>query len=69
MALPSSSVLKARAESGYGNLLLTIDGQEAIEIGETDEVLFRASGHKINLITHPEKNFYTILREKLSWGK
>jgi NAD+ kinase len=69
IVIPGSSKLKARIVTELKNLLLTIDGQEAIEIEGNDEVLFQATDRKVNLITHPEKSFYSILREKLNWGK
>jgi len=69
LVLPASAELKARIESGDGNLLLTMDGQQAIKIDEADEIIFNGSDRKINLVSHPEKNFYSILTEKFSWGK
>ncbi len=69
MILPITAVLKARIVSDFGNLLLTIDGQEAIRIEGNDEILFRESGRRIKLITHPRHNYYEILRQKLGWGK
>jgi len=69
LVLPVSAILRVHIESGDGNLLLTMDGQQAIKINKTDEILFDGSDRKINLVSHPEKNFYSILREKFSWGK
>ncbi|TFH41510.1 MAG: NAD(+) kinase [Chrysiogenales bacterium] len=66
--IPASSRFCARVMSDYENLLLTIDGQEGIEINGNDEVLIRRSESNIKSITHPEKNYYSILREKLGWG-
>jgi NAD+ kinase len=68
MIIPAVSGFKARIMSEYKHLLLTIDGQEVIEIDGKDEVLIRQSNKNIKLITHPEKNYYAILREKLGWG-
>ena len=68
LIIPASSDFRARIASDYKNLLLTIDGQEVIRIDAKDEILIRQSHKNINLITHPEKNYYTILREKLGWG-
>jgi NAD+ kinase len=68
MVIPASSMLTARIESGFENLLLTIDGQEGISIGASDEINFKLSDKKIKVVTHPRKGFYTILREKLGWG-
>jgi NAD+ kinase len=68
MIFPVTSTLKARVVSDVENLLLTIDGQEAISINGGDEISFRKSSRKIKLIPHPDKNYYLILREKLGWG-
>ena len=69
MIISSSSVFGARIESEYDNLLLTIDGQEAIEIDGRDEILIRKSKKNIKIIIHPEKNYFSILHEKLGWGR
>jgi len=68
MIIPATSDFRARIASDYKNLLLTIDGQEVIGIDGKDDILIRQSNKNIKLITHPEKNYYTILREKLGWG-
>lgn len=69
VVVPSSSLIKARILSEVKNLLLTIDGQEAIEFSCGDEIIFRKAEKKMKLIIHPEKDFYLILREKLNWGR
>jgi len=68
IVLPAASNLKARTMTDMTNLLLTIDGQEAIEFSAGDELLFRKTDKKMKLILHPEKNYFSILREKLNWG-
>jgi NAD+ kinase len=66
--LPAASTLKARTLTDMTNLLLTIDGQEAIEFSAGDDLMFRKTDKKMKLILHPEKNYFSILREKLNWG-
>ncbi len=68
IVLPASCNLKARTLTDMTNLLLTIDGQEAIEFSAGDELIFRKTEKKMRLILHPEKNYFSILREKLNWG-
>lgn len=68
IVLPAASNLKARTLTDMTNLLLTIDGQEAIEFSAGDEILFRKTDKKMKLILHPDKNYFSILREKLNWG-
>lgn len=68
MILPDKSELKARIRSTMKNIFLTIDGQEAVRIEGGDEMIFNKSDKKLKVIPHPEKTYYEILREKLSWG-
>jgi NAD+ kinase len=69
MVVPSSTTLRACIVSHFENLLLTIDGQEAIPILGDDEVLVGGTGATINLIPHPDRDYYDILRQKLGWGR
>jgi len=68
MLLPANLTVKAKILTDIDNLLLTIDGQESMQIKGNDEILFRIIDKKIKLIAHPDKNFYLILKEKLGWG-
>lgn len=68
IVLPVTSSIVARTLTDRTNLLLTIDGQMAIELNGSDVILFRKSDKKMKLILHPYKNYYSILREKLNWG-
>lgn len=69
MIVPIQSVLTATILSDFENLLLTIDGQEAIRIQRDDKIVFTQSPYSAKVITHPRHNYYEILREKLGWGK
>ncbi|MDY6935086.1 MAG: NAD(+)/NADH kinase [Spirochaetota bacterium] len=68
MIIPSDMILKTSIESELNNLLLTIDGQEAIQIECGDKILFRGSDKRISLITHPNRKYCNILRQKLGWS-
>jgi len=68
LIIPLASETLARTLTDRANLLLTIDGQVAIELTGRDEIIFKKTDKTIKLILHPEKNYYAILREKLNWG-
>jgi NAD+ kinase len=68
IVLPATYKLRAKTLTDMTNLLLTIDGQEAIEFSAGDELIFRKTDKKMRLVLHPKKNYYSILREKLNWG-
>jgi NAD+ kinase len=68
MIVPINSVLSAQVISEFEFLLLTIDGQEAIRIEGEDRIVFQKSNKTVKIVDHPDKSFYSILREKLGWG-
>ncbi|MDR3774869.1 MAG: NAD(+)/NADH kinase [Terracidiphilus sp.] len=49
--------------------LLTVDGQQAVELERGDEVRCRRSIHTVKLIRLSEGSFFEALRSKLSWGE
>ena len=66
--IPDIMTLKASIISEFENLLLTIDGQVAIELERHDEICFSRSPNEVKLVNHPEKKYFEILRQKLGWG-
>ena len=48
-----------------GSCMLSIDGEQNIEIAETDRVIVRKSALKLRLISIENRNFYRKLNEKL----
>lgn len=61
--------LAVRVE-GIPNLaLLTVDGQQAVELELGDEVRCHRSPHTVNLVRLKDGGFFEALRSKLSWGE
>ncbi len=61
--------LAVRVE-GIPNLaLLTVDGQQAVELERGDELRCHRSLHCVNLVRIAESGFFEALRSKLSWGE
>jgi NAD+ kinase len=55
---------------GIPNLaLLTVDGQQAVELRLGDELRCRRSQHTVKLVRINESGFFEALRSKLSWGE
>lgn len=55
---------------GIPNLaLLTVDGQQAVELRLGDELHCQRSKHKVKLVRLNESGFFEALRSKLSWGE
>ena len=61
--------LTVRVE-GIPNLaLLTVDGQQGVELRRGDEVRCERSRYKVKLVRMSESSFFEALRSKLSWGE
>ncbi len=52
-----------------GHVLLTVDGQDAFDLKEDDRVTVRRfKKHALQLISNPTRDYFSLLREKLSFG-
>ena len=61
--------LTVRVE-GIPNLaLLTVDGQQAVELRRCDELRCHRSTYTVKLVRLSEGGFFEALRSKLSWGE
>lgn len=61
--------LTVRMEGVPNLALLTIDGQQGVELRRGDEVRCRRSDHTVKLVRMGEGGFFDVLRSKLSWGQ
>ncbi len=52
-----------------GHVLLTLDGQDAVDLREDDCVTIRRfKRHSLKLISTPSRDYFSLLREKLKFG-
>jgi NAD+ kinase len=63
-----ASVL-VRVEGVPTNCLLTVDGQQAVNLQLGDEIRCQRSANTVNLVRLKESGFFEALRSKLSWGE
>jgi NAD+ kinase len=61
--------LLIKIEGIPNRILLTVDGQTAVELERGDEVRCRRSEHTVNLVRLSDGGFFEALRNKLSWGE
>lgn len=61
--------LTVRVEGVPDVALLTIDGQQKVELRRGDEIRCCRSRHSVKLIRLGESGFFDALRSKLSWGE
>jgi len=63
------ALLTVRVEGIPSQALLTVDGQQAVELQRGDEVRCQRSNHTVKLVRMSEGSFFEALRSKLSWGE
>jgi NAD+ kinase len=61
--------LTVRVEGVPDVALLTIDGQQKVELRRGDEMHCCRSSHTVKLIRLGDSGFFDALRSKLSWGE
>ncbi|HLY39604.1 MAG TPA: NAD(+)/NADH kinase [Terracidiphilus sp.] len=64
-----SAALTVRVEGVPDRALLTVDGQQAIDLQIGDEVRCQRSSYTVNFVRISESGFFEALRNKLSWGE
>jgi NAD+ kinase len=61
--------LVVRVEGIPDLALLTVDGQQAVELHRGDEIRCYRSTNTVKLVRLSESGFFEALRSKLSWGE
>jgi NAD+ kinase len=61
--------LMVRVEGVPNTALLTVDGQQAVELVRGDEIRCHRSDFSVKLVRLSESGFFEALRSKLSWGE
>lgn len=61
--------LKVKVVGIPNHALLTVDGQQAVELRLGDELRCHRSQHTVKLVRLNESGFFEALRSKLSWGE
>jgi len=69
LVFPKDTALEIRIRSEHGTDKLTVDGQVATEFSAHGTVRIRKADHCVKFITFEESSFFSILRQKLHWGK
>jgi NAD+ kinase len=69
LVILADSEVKICLQDRPGHVLLTLDGQGAIDMKEDDVVIIRQfKKHSLKLISSPSRDYFCLLREKLKFG-
>ena len=69
IVLPDRSKIQIRLKHRPGHVLLTLDGQDVVDLKEDDVVsIQKFRKHALKLISAPSRDYFGLLREKLKLG-
>lgn len=69
LVIPDRMEVHIRLHDRPGHVLLTLDGQDAVDMRENDIVTVRRfQKHSLKLISSPTRDYFSLLREKLKFG-
>jgi NAD+ kinase len=69
LVIPDSLEVQILLKRRPGHVLLTLDGQESVDMKEGDIVTIRRfKKHSLKLISSPTRDYFQLLREKLKFG-
>jgi NAD+ kinase len=69
LVLPADKTVRLRVNEKNPDLLLCCDGLDSIKLQSGDEILVSYGGANTNLIQLAEQSYFSLLRNKLAWGK
>jgi NAD+ kinase len=70
IVMRDDAVIEIRLTHRPGHVLLTLDGQDAVDMREGDVVIVkRFKKHSLKLISSPTRDYFSVLREKLKFGQ
>jgi NAD+ kinase len=61
--------VEVRVHSSGQDIHLTLDGQFGIELAPADRVQIRRSAARTRLVHCPDREWFSVLRQKLKWGE
>jgi NAD+ kinase len=69
IVMPADVALEVVIHDRGGEVSLTVDGQEWVDLEDGDRVKVHRSPHPVSLVASPFHDRYEIMRGKLSWGE
>ncbi|MCM0605070.1 MAG: NAD(+)/NADH kinase [Xanthomonadaceae bacterium] len=70
LVLADDSEIQIRLDQRPGHVILSLDGQDVVDMLEDDIVVIRKSKkEKLRTISSPTRDYFSLLREKLSFGR
>ena len=69
LVVSNETVIKVKILTETMDVYLTLDGQVGVTLKKNDEIEVRKSDTYVKMIRSPFRDYFTILKTKLMWGK
>lgn len=69
IVVPDDSEIKVSLTVASEDIYITLDGQKGCDMKKDDALVIIKAENTIQLIKSPTRNYYSVLREKLHWGR
>jgi NAD+ kinase len=69
LIIPSDSEIWIKLLTGVEEVYLTLDGQRGSGLVKNDTIKIRKAPVELQLVTSPRRNYYDLVKEKLSWAE
>lgn len=69
LVIPATAVIRIAPISGWAeDLLVSVDGQQAMTVGPNDAIEIAKSDHTVQLVRFGQRSYFTRMRQSLRWG-
>jgi NAD+ kinase len=68
LVISNRETITVRVSSNHKKIILTLDGQQSFSLFPQDVIKVRKNPHPLKIVFFEERNFYSILKQKLKWG-
>ncbi len=68
LIIPDTSTISINLVKRSADIMLTFDGQQGVEIDDSDTIIVSKGPHPIHMISEPNKHYYDVLKAKLRWS-
>jgi NAD+ kinase len=67
LILPADFEIELKSDDEEGAIVI-LDGQETYELSKGDKIIVKIANNSVKLLHRVQRNYFEVLREKLSWG-
>ncbi len=68
LIIPDTSSVEIRLEGKPSDIILTLDGQEGLNLHTTDRIIVKRSDNSINMISLSNQSYFNVLKARLMWS-